>query len=117
MSKNHIWNICEWKDCCYPGESSSGYFVSLTADGIQIASPNDEIFGITMHSNDPKKGKDGKVKERSCIGLLGVLTVRDDGTCTPGQKCTVSAEGIATPGDRWTVVSRECDHLVKILFK
>ena len=58
------------------------------------------------------------------VGMLGVLPVRDDGTCIPGQYCKCNDDGIATlatPEDvitnRFTyiVLERISDHVVKII--
>lgn len=56
--------------------------------------------------------------EWDCIGLLGKLPVRDDGTCVPNSYCTVSDSGIATAseGRGYRVLRRISNNIVEVLF-
>lgn len=65
-------------------------------------------------------------EEWSYIGMLGVIPVRDDGTCVPGQYCKCNDDGIATFAsaeeavtNRYTyiVLERVNDNVVKVLCK
>lgn len=57
-------------------------------------------------------------KEWDCVGMLGFLITRDDGTCQVNGYCTVADGGIATAAEHgYRVVERNNAHLVKILFK
>jgi len=56
-------------------------------------------------------------KEWSPVGLLGQIVVIDDGTCIPGQKCSVKNGGIATNGSDYMVLKRLDDTHIKVLFK
>lgn len=60
-------------------------------------------------------------KEWSAIGWIGVLSVRDDGTCTPGGYCKVADGGIATAAERgidtYRVLERVTDNIVKVAVK
>jgi len=61
-------------------------------------------------------------KEWDYVGMLGVLPVRDDGTCIPGQFCKCGQGGIATFAqsrgfDTYMVVERISDNVVSILLK
>ena len=55
------------------------------------------------------------------VGMLGVISVRDDGTCIPGKFCKCN-NGIATLSQRrtargsWKVIERVADNIVKVLF-
>lgn len=50
--------------------------------------------------------------------MLGVLNVRDDGTCHVNGFCKVADGGIATASDKgYRVVKRVTDNIVKIIFK
>lgn len=54
------------------------------------------------------------------IGMLGVIRVRDDGTCISGKYCTVDDYGRATRSDSPTgyrVLSRINDEVIKIVFR
>lgn len=56
--------------------------------------------------------------EWSPVGMLGVLRVRDDGTCKVNGYCTVADGGIATAsGSGWRVIARVTDSIIKIVFK
>ena len=55
--------------------------------------------------------------EWSPVGMLGHLSVRDDGTCEPNGYCKVAEGGIATASDRgYRVVKRISDNIVEIVF-
>jgi hypothetical protein len=63
-------------------------------------------------------------KEWDYVGMLGVIPVRDDGTCLPGQYCKCNDEGIATLATTedmvtnrftYTVLERISDNVIKIL--
>ena len=58
--------------------------------------------------------------EWSPIGMLGVLTVRDDGTCKVNSYARVADGGIATHStdkNDYRVIKRVNDHLVKVVFR
>lgn len=60
-------------------------------------------------------------KEWSAVGWLGVLQVRDDGSCIPGGYCKPINGGIATTSERGTdtyrVLERVTDNIVKVVLK
>lgn len=56
--------------------------------------------------------------EWDAVGMLGVLAVRDDGTCQVNGYCNVSDEGIATASDTgWRVIARVTENIVKVVFR
>ena len=60
--------------------------------------------------------------EWSYVGMLGVLPVRDDGTCVPGRFCRCGAGGIATLAeergtDTFFVIERKTDSIVSVILK
>lgn len=61
--------------------------------------------------------------EWSTVGMLGVLSVKDDGTCTVNEYCKPSENGIATaadtyiPGQTYRVVNRVSENVVEIIFR
>ena len=56
--------------------------------------------------------------EWAAIGMLGVLSVRDDGTCQVNGYCSVADGGIATASKNgYRVIQRVNDHIVKIIFR
>lgn len=60
-------------------------------------------------------------KEWATVGFIGVLSVRDDGTCIPGSYCKVADGGIATAAERgiesYRVLERVTNNIVKVHFK
>lgn len=60
--------------------------------------------------------------EWSPIGMLGVLSVHDDGTCKVNEYCKCSANGIATYCNEYTltsyrVIERVSENIIKIVVK
>lgn len=56
--------------------------------------------------------------EWDAIGMIGVLAVRDDGTCQVNSYCKVTDEGIATASDTgYRVITRVNDRVIKIILK
>ena len=60
-------------------------------------------------------------KEWSAVGMLGVLSVRDDGTCQANGYCKCSYNGIATVAERgkdtYRVIKRVSENVVKVVLK
>ena len=62
-------------------------------------------------------------KEWDTVGMLGVLAVRDDGTCQVNGYCRCAEGGIATaaeayiPGQTYRVLARVSDSVVKVVFR
>jgi hypothetical protein len=60
--------------------------------------------------------------EWDAVGMVGVLAVRDDGTCQVNGYCKVAAGGTATAAsertlDTYRVIERVNDHVVKVILK
>ena len=56
--------------------------------------------------------------EWDAVGMLGVLSVYDDGTCKVNGFCKCSDSGIATASESgYRVIKRIKDNIVKIIFK
>lgn len=79
-------------------------------------------------SADYDKTLQGSYEERKnrpewdYVGMLGVLPVRDDGTCIPGLFCKCGAGGIATLStergvDAYMVIERLADGVVKVILR
>ena len=52
------------------------------------------------------------------VGMLGVLSVRDDGTCQVNGYCAVAEGGIATASETgYRVIKRVNDNIVKVIFR
>ena len=61
-------------------------------------------------------------KEWDYVGMLGVLPVRDDGTCIPGQFCKCAEGGIASFAkergfDTYMVLERITENVVSVILK
>lgn len=62
-------------------------------------------------------------KEWDTVGMLGVLAVRDDGSCQVNGYCRCAEGGIATaagtciPGQTYRVLARVSDSVVKVVFR
>ena len=61
-------------------------------------------------------------KEWEAAGMLGVLSVKDDGSCKVGEFCKCGKDGVATLADKrdidtFLVLRRVSDNIVKIVFK
>ena len=72
---------------------------------------------------DPKKPYVHREKrqEWSAIGMMGVLSVYDDGTCQVNGYCKCTKNGIATAAEKgeesYRVIARVTDNIVKVVFK
>lgn len=61
--------------------------------------------------------------EWAAVGMMGVLAVRDDGTCQVGGFCQAAQGGIATaaegyiPGMTYRVIERVNESVVKVIFR
>lgn len=61
--------------------------------------------------------------EWAAVGMMGVLAVRDDGTCQAGGFCQVAEGGIATPAEGYApgltyrVIERVNERVVKVIFR
>ncbi|MEY8236050.1 peptidase G2 autoproteolytic cleavage domain-containing protein [Lachnospiraceae bacterium 66-29] len=63
-----------------------------------------------------------KRREWDYVGMLGVLPVRNDGTCQPGQFCKCGKDGIATLTkvrgfDTYMVLERISENIVSVILK
>ncbi len=61
-------------------------------------------------------------KEWACVGMLGVLPVRDDGTCLPDHFCKCSDDGIATLATEmgfytYRVLERISENIVSVILR
>ncbi len=94
-------------------------------NGDPVMEETDEIIHIPRQVKDydlERKYVERKDRpEWDYVGMLGVIAVRDDGTCIPGKFCKCS-NGIATLSQKrtargsWKVIERVADNVVKVLF-
>ena len=60
--------------------------------------------------------------EWAAVGMLGVLAVREDGTCEVNDYCTINQNGIATKANKdslfkYRVIKRNAEDVVEIVFR
>ena len=88
---------------------------TITRTGIKYKdNPNYDYTRPYVHRADRQ--------EWDAVGMVGVLAVRDDGTCQVNGYCKVAAGGIATAAsertlDTYRVIERVNDHIVKVILK
>lgn len=76
------------------------------------------ILRINPHYDNRDYVGREKRKEWSPVGMLGVLPVRDDGTCEVNGYCKVVDGGIATKATSgYRVLERVSDNVIKIVFR
>lgn len=81
-----------------------------------------EIQPIEVENyNANQKYTERKIRpEWDCVGMIGVLPLRDDGTCVPGGFAKCSENGIATKADNWEchktffVIERINDNVISV---
>lgn len=72
----------------------------------------------SKYDNDKTYIPRSERKEWSIVGMLGVLLVRDDGSCVINGYCKPNINGIATKSDiGYRVIGRVSENIVKIIFK
>lgn len=78
----------------------------------------------TRWRQNPEYNPDAQYIQRSeraewdAIGMLGVLAVRDDGSCKVNGFCALAEGGIATASEKgYRVIKRVNDHIVKVIFR
>lgn len=104
--------VANWFDGNPDKEDRVGYFVSKDSEtsGVTInkATSSSEILGVTIPS----------VFACANVGILGVVTVRDNGECIINDRCKSSNDGIAIPSDKgYLVVDRIDDSHIRILIE
>ena len=81
----------------------------------------EEYEGWVLNPNFDNDKEYTERKDRSewdAVGLIGVLTVRDDGTCEVDGYCAVKDGGIATASDEgYRVIKRISENIIKIILK
>ena len=93
------------------GTNANGELIAVTKTGIKFKEnpdydPNKEYI--------PREYR----PEWSAVGMMGVLSVRDDGTCQVNGYCKPNADGIATAAESgYRVIKRINDHIIKVIFK
>lgn len=109
-------------------DANGKQILNLTKTEMQEVETGEVIKGWRYKAN-PNYDSTQKYIERKdrqewdCVGMLGVLSVRDDGTCKVDGFCSVADGGIATeavgyvPGMTYRVIERASENVVKVVFR
>jgi hypothetical protein len=102
--------VGEWEDGNPDAEDRLGYFVAIAAvedNTIKIrkATSEDDVKGVTVfnpafsgNAAAEKYISDGVLyPQYSYVGLMGIVSVIDNGTCTVGGRCMPANDGTAVP--------------------
>lgn len=102
--------VGEWSDGNPNSEDRLGYFVAIAAVGdntikIRKATSEDDVKGVTVlnpafsgNAAAEKYVSDGVLyPQYSYVGLMGIVSVIDNGTCTVGGRCMPANDGTAIP--------------------
>lgn len=109
----------KWADGNELNEDRVGYFVTSDNENneIEIATATSYICGVTI-KDDTFLYPDLDDPSYCVVQSLGLCTVKDDGSLSPGDKCMPSDKGIAVRSSNnlgYRVVSRVDDNLIKII--
>lgn len=102
--------VGEWSDGNPGSEDRLGYFVAIAAVGdntikIRKATSEDDVKGVTVF-NPAFSGNAAAEKyvsagvlypKYSYVGLMGIVSVIDNGTCAVGGRCMPANDGTAIP--------------------
>lgn len=121
--------VTEWREVEVPVTDENGNQIgNLTYTVLQEVETGEVIKGWRYKAN-PNYDPSQQYIERKdrcewdCVGMMGVLAVRDDGTCEVNGFCSVADGGIATkadsfvPGMTYRVIERVNENVVKIVFR
>jgi hypothetical protein len=104
--------VGEWADGNPDKENRLGYFVAVAEVGdntikIRKATSTDDVRGVSVYNpafsgnaSKNKYGDDGELlPQYNYIGVMGIVSVIDNGHCTVGGRCMPSDDGTAIPSD------------------
>lgn len=106
----------------------NGDTVEVPRNEIQEVKTGETVHGWRYKANpdyDPSKPYIERQDrpEWYCVGMLGVLAVRDDGACQVNGFCQVADGGTATVAERYVhgltyrVIKRVTDKVIQIIFR
>lgn len=119
------WKRDEFNELIYEEIEVDDYQIQPDEDGnterVKVGS-HTEKHTVQVENYDPTQ-KYIERKDRpewSCVGMIGVIPLRDDGTCIPGGFAKCRGYGIATRADEYRchetffVIERINDHIVSV---
>lgn len=113
----------------WQGRYMTDDFNRILTEEIEVTNFNfktnkEETKTVTARKQNPAYDSDenyicrGDRKEWASIGMLGVLPVRDDGSCKVNGYATVNDTGIATASiDGYRVIKRISENVIQIIFR
>lgn len=113
----------------WQGRYMTDDFNRILTEEIEVTNFNfktnkEETKTVTARKQNPAYDSDenyicrGDRKEWASIGMLGVLPVRDDGSCKVNRYATVNDTGIATASiDGYRVIKRISENVIQIIFR
>ena len=123
VSNGSDYAICfQWSDGNPNKDVRTNRFVRLTDGGNKIshATSSADICGVTTDSAAFVENYGVASDSTALVGVMGVVTVIDNGTCTVGNTCMSDDNGYATPSSNsmgYRVMERVDDTKVKIAVK
>ena len=123
VSNGSDYAICfQWSDGNPNNDIRTNRFVQLTDGGnkISLATSSADICGVTTDSAAFVENYGVASDSTALVGVLGVVTVIDNGTCTVGNTCMSDDNGYATPSSNnmgYRVMERVDDTKVKVAVK
>ena len=123
VSNGSDYAICfQWSDGNPNKDIRTNRFVRLTDGGnkISLATSSADICGVTTDSAAFVENYGVASDSTALVGVLGVVTVIDNGPCTVGNTCMSDDNGYATPSSKnlgYRVMERVDDTKVKISVK
>ena len=122
-SEQADYAIClEWTDGNPNKEDRNHRFVELTCgtNKISIANSNSDVCGATTNSAAFIENYAVHSEYTSNVGILGIVTVIDNGTCTVGDACMPDDNGYAVPSSNdmgYRVINRVDANKIQVTIK
>lgn len=115
--------FADWADGNPDGAERKGHFVTVVSgsNDIEIANSASAITGVITDSagfiGNYSKGAESDAS-KGLVGIIGQITVIDNGTCEVGQRCMPADDGTAVPSENtcgYKVIDRVDANHVKIM--
>ncbi len=109
-------------------DERNGKYVKITEKVVDYETPSYRFKANPNYDSTQKYIEREERQEWSTVGMLGVLAVRDDGSCQVNGFCTVAPGGIATATEKeysivngeiirgYRVIERVADNVIKVVF-
>lgn len=119
------WKRDEFNELIYEDIEVDDYEIQTDEDGnpveVKIGSHIERrTVQVESYDSTQKYIERKDRPEWSCVGMIGVIPLRDDGTCEVGGFAKCGGGGIATKADKWQghktffVIERINDHIISV---